>query len=454
MTNEKKKGLLPEKELTRRKFISRTALATAGAVATAGIITSCKGREKEKLPVMLNEAPDGRLLKAGLIGCGGRGTGAAINYLDAGPNLQITALGDVFRDKLDQCREQLKVKKGVEITEENCFVGFDCYEKVIDSGVDVVLLVTPPHFRPAHIEAAINAGKHVFMEKPCAVDPVGARRVMIAAERAKEKGLCIVSGTIRRSQKDFMETRRRVANGEIGEIVSAHIIRNGGSLWVIRRQPGWSDMEYMLRNWANFCWLSGDHIVEQFIHEIDVMNWYLGKNPVKAIGWGGRQRRVTGDQYDFFSIEYIYDNGMHTHCAARQITGCSNLTKQFIVGTEGFADARGTLYNLKGEEIWKYPKPAEDDPDQTWAVKDPFVQEHVNLVTAIRTGNIINDAEAQVNSTLITIMGRMSAYTGKDVTWDEVLNSDLYLGPKIYEWGPVPGIPETPPVIGAEPKLT
>lgn len=454
MTNEKKKGLLPEKELSRRKFISRTALATVGTVATAGIITSCKSKPKAKLPVMLNEAPDGRLLKAGLIGCGGRGTGAAMNYLDAGPNLQITALGDVFRDKLDQCREQLKVKKGVEIPEENCFVGFDCYEKVIDSGVDVVLLVTPPHFRPAHIEAAVNAGKHVFMEKPCAVDPVGARRVMIAAERAKEKGLCIVSGTIRRSQKDFMETQRRVTNGEIGDIVSAHIIRNGGSLWVIRKQPGWSDMEYMLRNWANFCWLSGDHIVEQFIHEIDVMNWHIGKNPLKAIGWGGRQRRVTGDQYDFFSIEYIYDNGMHTHCAARQITGCSNLTKQFIVGTEGFADARGTLYNLKGEEIWKYPKPAEDDPDQTWAVKDPFVQEHVNLVTAIRTGNIINDAEAQVNSTLITIMGRMSAYTGKDVTWDEVLNSDLYLGPKIYEWGPVPGIPEIPPVIGAEPKLT
>jgi len=454
MTNEKKKANMQNKELSRRRFISTTALATAGTLAAAGIVTSCQNKGKARLPVLLNEAPDGRPLKAGLIGCGGRGTGAAINFLDAGPNLQITALGDVFRDKLDQCREQLKGKKGVGVADENCFVGFDCYEKVIDSGVDVVLLTTPPHFRPAHVEAAVNAGKHIFMEKPCAVDPVGARRVLVASERAKERGLCIVSGTIRRSQKDFMETQRRVTNGEIGEIVSAHIIRNGGSLWVIRRQPGWTDMEYMLRNWANFCWLSGDHIVEQFIHEIDVMNWHLGKNPVKAIGWGGRQRRVTGDQYDFFSIEYIYDNGMHTHCAARQITGCSNLTKQFIVGTKGFADARGTLYNLKGEEIWKYPKPAEDDPDQTWAVKDPFVQEHINLVTAIRTGNIINDAEDQVNSTLITIMGRMSAYTGKDVTWDEVLNSDLYLGPKTYEWGPVPGIPETPPVIGAEPKLT
>jgi predicted dehydrogenase len=398
------------------------------------------------------KAPDGKVLKAGLIGCGARGTGAAVNFMDAGPNLQITALGDIFRDKLDLCRENLRKERNIEIADENCFIGFDSYQKVIDSGVDVVLLCTPPHFRPAHVEAAVNAGKHIFMEKPCAVDPVGARSVMVSSERAKEKGLSIVSGTIRRVQKDFMETRRRVVNGEIGDIVSAHVIRNGGSLWVIKREPGWTDMEYMLRNWANFCWLSGDHIVEQFIHEIDVMNWYIGKNPVKAIGWGGRQRRITGDQYDFFSIEYIYDNGMHAHCAARQITGCSNLTEQFIVGTEGFANAKGTIYNLKGKEIWKYPKPEEGSTDETWKVTDPYVQEHINLVSGIRTGNIVNDAEAQVNSTLITIMGRMSAYTGKDVTWDEVLNSDLCLGPKTYVFGPVTGIPETIPVIGAEPK--
>jgi predicted dehydrogenase len=440
------------KNIKRRKFIAETTLATIGTIGAAGIISSCKRRPEEKLPLLLKQAPEGRVLKAGLIGCGGRGTGAVINFIDAGPNLQVTALGDVFKDKLDQCRQKIRELKNIEIADENCFIGFDSYQKVIDSGVDVVLLCTPPHFRPAHVEAAIAAGRHVFMEKPCAVDPTGARSVMVSAQRAKEKGLCIVSGTIRRVQKDFMETRRRVMNGEIGEIVSAHIIRNGGSLWVTKRAPGWSDMEYMLRNWANFCWLSGDHIVEQFIHEIDVMNWYLGKNPVKAIGWGGRQRRITGDQYDFFSIEYIYDNGMHTHCAARQISGCSNLTKQFIAGTEGFADAKGFLYNLKGEEIWKYPKPEEGSSDETWKVTDPYVQEHINLVTGIRTGNIVNDAEAQVNSTLITIMGRMSAYTGKDVTWDEVLNSDLYLGPRTYAFGPVPDIPETIPVIGNEPR--
>jgi myo-inositol 2-dehydrogenase / D-chiro-inositol 1-dehydrogenase len=446
-----------KEDLGRRKFISNTAMAAIGTLGAAQLLSSCSGnssKSKEiKLGTLLNQAPDGKVLKAGLIGCGGRGTGAAINYLDAGPNLQIVALGDVFQDRLDKCRGELKTQKNIEIPDEKCFLGFDSYEKVIDSGVDVVLLCTPPHFRPQHVEAAVKAGKHIFMEKPCAVDPVGARSVLVSSERAKQNGLNIVSGTIRRVQKDFMETHRRVQNGEIGDIVSAHIIRNGGSLWVIKRQPGMSDMEYMLRNWANFCWLSGDHIVEQFIHEIDVMNWYLGKNPVKAMGWGGRQRRITGDQYDFFSVEYLYDNGMQTHCAARQVTGCSNLTKQLITGSKGFADAKGILYNLKGEEIWKYPYPADGAEDQSWKVKDPYVQEHINLVTGIRTGNTVNDAEAQVNSTLITIMGRISAYTGKDVTWEEVMNSDLYLGPKTYAFGPVPGIPETIPVIGSEPKV-
>jgi len=206
----------------------------------------------------------------------------------------------------------------------------------------------------------------------------------------------------------------------------------------------------MIRNWVNFCWLSGDNLVEMFIHEIDVMNWFIGKIPVKAISWGGRQRRISGDQYDFFSIEYVYDNGMHAHCATRQINGCSNQREEIITGSKGFANCNGALYGPDGKEIWKYPYPAEGDSDQKWKVNDPFVQEHVNLVTAIRTGNIINNAEAQVNSTLITIMGRMSAYTGKDVTWDEVLNSDLYLGPKVYAMGPVPGIPESAPVIGTE----
>ena len=440
-----------QEKSSRRKFI---AVASLGA---AGIVAACSGTGSQtnetKLPPLPFKAPDGKVLKAGLIGCGGRGTGAAMNFIDAGPNLQIVALGDVFQDKLSACREVLKAKRKIEVADEKCFIGFDAYQKVIDSGVDIVLLCTPPHFRPAHVEAAVNAGKHIFMEKPIATDPVGARSVRVSAKKAEQMGLCMVSGTIRRVQKDYMETHRRVLNGEIGEIVSAHIIRNGGSLWYRQRKPEWTDMEYMLRNWVNFCWLSGDHIVEQFIHEVDVMNWYIGKNPVKASGWGGRQRRVTGDQYDFFSIEYQYDNGMRAHCAARQVNGCSNLKKEIIIGTKGIAHADGTLFDLKGNVIWKYPMPKEGDPDETWKVNDPYVQEHVNLVSAIRAGKVINDAEAQINSTLITMMGRMSAYTGKDVTWDEMLNSDLYLGPKTYAFGPVvPAIPEVIPLIGAETK--
>ncbi len=446
---------MKNEELNRRNFISKSALGTLGVIGATGLLTSCSGKprkKKLKLPELLDQAPDGKVLKAGLIGCGGRGTGAAINFLDAGPNLQITALGDVFQDKIDNCRAKLKEQKNVEVADENCFIGFDSYQKVIDSGVDVVLLVTPPHFRPAHVEAAVNAQKHIFMEKPIAVDPLGARSVLASSKKAESLGLCMVSGTVRRVQKDFMETYRRVANGEIGEITGANIIRNGGALWYRNRRPEWTDMEYMLRNWVNFCWLSGDHITEQFIHEIDVMSWHMGKTPLKAIGWGGRQRRVSGDQYDFFSIEYVYENGVRGHCAARQINGCSNHKVQQINGTKGYADAAGKLFDLEGNEIWTYPYPEEGETDSKWKVTTPFVQEHINLVTGIRTGNTVNDAEAQVNSTLMTIMGRISAYTGKDILWDEMLNSDLYLGPKTYDFGSAYEIPEEIPHAGVPNK--
>ncbi len=442
---------MDQKDLNRRNFITKT---TIGTIGIAGILSACSTgkpkKEEKQLPELLDQAPDGKVLKAGLIGCGGRGTGAAVNFVDAGPNLEIVALGDVFQDKIDSCRKKLKSEREIEIADEKCFVGFDSYQKVIDSGVDVVILTTPPHFRPEHVEAAVNARKHIFMEKPVAVDPVGVRSVLASAKKAEAIGLSMVSGTIRRVQKDYMETQRRVANGEIGEIVGADIIRNGGALWYRLRQPQWTDMEYMLRNWVNFVWLSGDHITEQFIHEIDVMNWHVDKMPVKAIGWGGRQRRITGDQYDFFSIEYVYDNGMRTNCAARQINGCTNRKVQQIMGTKGYADAAGKLFDLDGNEIWKYPKPKEGETDSKWNVTNPYVQEHINLVNAIRTGKPYNDAVNQVNSVITTIMGRMSAYTGKDVSWEEVMNSDLYLGPKTYAFGPVPGIPEVPPVVGVK----
>ena len=438
----------------RRKFISKATLGAMGIIGTMQIVSSCSNTNKDekKRPELLDQAPDGKVLKAGLVGCGGRGTGAALNFLDAGPKLEIVALGDVFQDKIDHCRASLKKNKKVEIADEKCFLGFDSFEKVIDSGVDIILLCTPPHFRPAHVEAAINARKHVFMEKPCAVDPAGARSILVSAKKAESMGLSIVSGTIRRVQKDYMETQQRVSNGEIGEINGANIIRNGGALWYRKRRSEWSDMEYMLRNWVNFCWLSGDHIAEQFIHEIDVMNWYIGQNPVRATGWGGRQRRVSGDQYDFFSIEYLYENGMRTNCSTRQINGCTNQKVERISGTKGFADCNGKLYDLQGNIIWEYPYPKEGETDSKWKVTNPFVQEHINMVAGIRTGQPVIDAVTQANSTLMAIMGRISAYTGKDVSWEEIMNSDLYLGPKSYNFGSKYEVPKKIPLAGVANK--
>ncbi|SMO58055.1 Gfo/Idh/MocA family protein [Fodinibius sediminis] len=440
---------------SRREFLSTAAWSAVGTIGAAGLLSNCastnpiKELQEDTHLSLLREAPDGEPLRAGLVGCGGRGSGAAVNFVDAGPNLEIVALGDVFEDQLQKCRTMLKKARDIDVPEENCYSGFDSYKQVIDSGVDIVIFATPPHFRPQHVEAAIEAGKHVFQEKPVAVDPVGARRMMATTKKAKEKNLCMVSGTIRRYQKDFIETQRRVAQGQIGEIVGANIIRNGGAIWWVERKPEWSDMEYMLRNWQNFSWLSADHYVEQFIHELDVMNWFVDEWPVKAIGYGGAMHNPSGNKFDHFSVEYEYADGKKTHCSTRQINGCDNSKTQHITGTKGYADATGSLYNHDGELIWEYPYPEDGDTESIWQVKNPYVQEHIELVTAIRTGNYINDSETQVNSTRMALMGRMAAYTGKEITWDEVLNSDLSLGPDAYEFGPVEGIAQHPPVVGS-----
>ncbi|MDR3260805.1 MAG: Gfo/Idh/MocA family oxidoreductase [Tannerella sp.] len=447
-------------QFSRRSFFKNSALGMIGAGSVPAFLNGCStgagsGSEESKLkdvvvPEILKSAPDGKLLKAGLVGCGGRGTGAACDFLNAGTGLQITAIGDVFKDKLDACRATLK-DKGQEIADENCFLGFDAYQKVIDSGIDVVLLCTPPIFRPLHFEYALGKNKHCFIEKPCAVDPVGAKQMLMLGKRAVQQGLSVISGTIRRSQKDCIETYRRVAGGAIGDIVSAHVSRMGGALWYIQRRPGWSDMEYMLRNWVNFCWTSGDHIVEQFIHEIDQMSWFLGdKRPVRAEATGGRQRRVTGDMYDHFSVEYLYEDGHRAHCTSRQIGGCDTQTVIMVYGTKGYTNCNDTIFHPDGTVAWKYPRPKPEDADQSMAVPDPYVQELIRLVTAIRTNRPVNDVEQHVQSTLMAIMGRESAYTGKFVTWDQIMASAAKLGPDTFQFGPVPGITEVIPVAGTE----
>jgi predicted dehydrogenase len=431
---------------SRRNFLSTSAAAGLTGLAIPALITACSsGRKKVEVMTFLDLAPDGAELKAGLIGCGGRGTGAALDFLNAGNNLKIVALGDVMQDKLTACREELSKSKGMEIADEKCFVGFDAYQKVIDAGVDVVILATPPYFRPEHFAAAVEARKHVFMEKPVCVDPVGARSVIASARKAQGLQLSVVTGTQRRHQRDYVATYKEVAEGAIGDIVGANVYWNQDKLWHVDPKAEWTEMECMLRNWVNWCWLSGDHIVEQHVHNIDVANWFIGKYPVKAVGFGSRQRRVTGDQYDNFSVDYVYDNGLHVHSMCRQINGCTNDVSEFIQGTKGTSNCVNTIWNAKGEEQWKYEYPLDEQGQPGTHVKiSPYQQEHIDLVTAIRTGKPFNEAENTAMSSLVGIMGRVSAYTGKMVTLDEMMNSELKLGPKVFAFGPVDVSKEVP----------
>lgn len=436
--------------ISRRNFLGKAATVGVAGVVVPSIITSC-ARETKKvvaIPTMLNQAPDGPVLKAGLIGCGGRGTGAAINFLSAGPNLKIVALGDTFKDRVDSCREAILKEKGQEVPVENCFVGFDAYQKVLDAGVDIVILATPPYFRPDHLAAAIQAKKHVFAEKPVCVDPVGARSVMATAQKAKGMELCIVTGTQRRHQRDYVAAWQQVAQGAIGEITGGNAWWNGGKLWHREPNASWSEMEYMIRNWVNWAWLSGDHIVEQHVHNLDVINWFTGTHPVKAVGFGSRLRRVTGDQYDNFSVDYTFENGIHIHSMCRQIDGCANNVSERIQGSKGSTNCHNSIIDLAGKEVWKYEYPLDKDgkPGNSVSV-DPYVQEHIDLVTAVRSGQSINEAENTAISTMVAIMGRISAYTGKETTYEEMMNSDLKVGPKVFEFGPV-DVPKEVPIAG------
>jgi predicted dehydrogenase len=421
-------------DVSRREFIgSVTAAGAAAVVAGSGTRLGAQAPAPGAQTRTTPRAPDGALLRAGLIGCGGRGCGAAANFLDAGSNLQIVALADVFDDRLKEARGLMK-ERGQDIPESKCFTGFDGYQKLLDSGVDVVLHATPPHFRPMHMAAVVEARKHLFMEKPVAVDVPGATAVMQTAEKASSLGLSIMTGTQLRRELPRMEVHKRIRDGAIGDIRSMRAIRNQGALWYRVRQTGWSDMEYMIRDWVNWAWLSGDNIVEQHIHHLDAMLWVYGKPPLSAVGMGAHVRRKTGDQYDFFNVEYVFDNDVHLHSTIRQLNGCANGRDESIVGTKGTASLDGVIYDLAGKPVWKYEGPTNNS----------LVQEHVDWVTAIRTGKPVNTAKETSISTLIAIMGRDSAYTGRGITWTDLLASTNRLGPTQYALGPVPIEPVAP----------
>ena len=416
-----------ENKQTRREFLTKSALGVAGMALTANWLSSCsRGGTKAdlNLPPMLNQAPEGNTLRAGLVGCGGRGTGAAINFVNAGPNLEIVALADVFEDRVKESQGRIQKEVGQEVSDDRCFVGFEAYKKVIDSDdIDIVILATPPYFRPLHFAACVDAHKHVFMEKPLAVDPVGARSIISSSKRADDLGLTVITGTQRHHQESYIEAYKRIMNGEIGDIVAANCYWNMGQLWYRTRKPEWSDMEFMIRVWVNWNWLSGDHITEQHVHNIDVINWFMGgKFPERAVGFGSRHRRVTGDQYDNFSVDFVYPGDIHVHSMCRQIDGCANNVSEFVRGTKGYSDCSSYIAKPNGEKVWTYEK-SED-------VNSPYLQEHIHLVTSIRRNEPVNVAEFTAKSTLCAIMGRISAYTGQEVTWDEMMKSGLQLGPE------------------------
>jgi predicted dehydrogenase len=416
---------MSDERRTRRDFIRSSA--AAGTLLAAGL-----------RPPLVHAAGSDEI-RIGLVGCGGRGRGAAADAIKSSPGVRVVAIGDAFADRAGEARERLKeLGEAGAVPEANVFVGLDAYQRVIAApGVNYVVLATPPGFRPTHLEAAVAAGKNVFTEKPVAVDGPGIRSVLATYEAAKAKGLAVGAGTQRRHELGYQEALKRVHDGLIGEIVAARAYWNQGALWNKPRQASWSDLEWQMRNWLYFTWLSGDHIVEQHVHNLDVINWAMGGHPVRAMGMGGRQSRISPDYghgWDHFAIDYEYPGGAHMLSMCRQIPDCANRVAETVVGTKGLAELESGAkrYELLGASPYRF----------TGSFTNPYVQEHTDLIAAIRAGQPYNELRQVAESTLTAIMGRISAYTGKAVTWEEALASSESLVPTNLAFGPMP----VPPV--------
>lgn len=392
-----------------------------------GVATAASTLLSPAFAAGLQRRADDRI-RVGVIGCGGRGTGAAWNALEADPAVRIVALADLFEDRVTSSHASLteEWQDRVDVPPERRFSGFDAYQRLLQlDDLDYVCLATPPHFRPIHLEAAVAVGKHVFMEKPAASDPAGVRKVIAAGEAADAKSLSIVAGTQRRYQDNYTQLMQRIADGAIGDPVSAQCYWNQGGLWVNERAEGQSDMEWQCRNWLYFCWLSGDHIVEQHVHNLDAVNWVMGGPPARCIGMGGRQVRTEpkyGNIFDHFAIDYEYPSGVRLMSMCRQIDGCESKVAEAIQGTKGQSTSWHGYSQLRGAVEWEFN-----------GTDNPYVTEHAALIASIRGDRPrINEARRVAESTLTAIMGRMSAYTGKAVTWDQALNSSLDLSPSRY----------------------
>ena len=415
--------------INRRNFLGNTTLLAASLVAGKAFAVTTPGGAKK--------------LKVGLIGCGGRGRGALRDFVEAckilGIEAEVVATGDVFKAAAEGAGKDYGVPA------ERCFEGYDNYQKVIATDCDYVLMATPPGFRPLHFAAAVEAGKHCFIEKPVAVDPVGARAVIATGEKAAAKGLAVVAGTQRRHMGDYLRNKALIDAGAIGAIKGGVVQWNGTVPWIKRRNEGESDASYMTRNWLNFTELSGDHIVEQHVHNLDVAVWFLGRLPVSAVGFGGRARRETGNQFDFFSVDFDFGDDVHIHSQCRQLTGSAQRVGEMFTGTEGSCYGGGKLNGktVKIEEIKM------DSPNGQ-------VQEHVDMIRSVAAGKPLNQAKTIAESTLVAIMGRISAYTGEAVRWNDLVKNEksphfgLSCTPTAldFEKGPIQLPAEQPPVPG------
>jgi predicted dehydrogenase len=423
---------------TRRDFLKTSSLAVGATLAGTFAV-----------PRAVHAGVD-QSVKIGLIGCGGRGTAAAENALHASPDNVLIAVGDAFEDfaqaSADKLRQNDAVRNQVKVDPDHVFAGFDAYKHVIDSGVDVVLLAEPPHFRPKHLAYAVENGKHAFVEKPIAVDAPGVRSVIDTCAKAEAKGLSIVSGLCWRYHPAVQETVRRITEDKaIGDVISIESVYNANTLWHRGDQPQWSRMEYQIRNWLYFNWLSGDHINEQAIHSLDKTAWVQGDaHPLKAFGTGGRQQRTGrefGDIFDHHTVFYEYPGGIRVSFMCRQQTNCSSFVGEVVSGTKGKAYLPSDC-RIEGENPWEFGKGNEKKVDM-------YDLEHVALFNAIREGKPINNGQYMANSTMIAIMGRMCTYSGQALSWDECLKNEQQLGPAEYAWND-----NVPPVKVAVPGKT
>jgi predicted dehydrogenase len=426
----------PNKSASRRDFVKQSTLL-AGGVLAAPLIAGAN---------VFSGADD--TIKVALIGCGGRGTGAAVQALLSKQNVKLVAMADAFRDRLDRAYSRIsnvendargiKIKDRVDVPEERKFTGFDAYEKAIKLA-DVVILATPPGFRPIHFAEAIKQNKHVFMEKPVATDPEGVKKVLEAAAIAKQKKLNVVVGLQRHYETSYRELYKR--KDMIGDITSAQAWWNNDGVWVNKRKAGQTEMEYQMRNWYYFVWLCGDHICEQHIHNIDVINWFKGGYPVKAQGMGGRQVRKGidhGEIFDHHYVEFHYADGSILNSQCRHIPGTMSKVDELMIGTKGKIQCgAANIVDLKGKTLYQFDKKSDNS--------DPYQVEHDELFAAIAKGEYkYADAENGAKSTMTTILGRMATYSGQVVEWDKALNSGVSLQPASYDFA------ATPPVVPDE----